>query len=122
MERQLPQLEMILFVDNLELKELIDLPDKLEFVEAQDSKAWLSIVNESFRDLPLTLGNVLLNLEYKEYFLKFPEDIWVETAPTMHSMPCSAFRITADNWSIAYCVDHEGILANAKASQGIKRS
>ena len=45
------------------------------------------------------------------------EDIWVETAPTMHTMPCSAFRVTADNWSIAYCVDHEGILANAKASQ-----
>ena len=37
-------------------------------------------------------------------------DIWIETAQTFHPCPCSAFRITADGWSIAFCTDHEGIL------------
>lgn len=46
MQRQLPQLEMILLADKF--KESIDLPSNLEFVEEQNSKAWLTIINETF--------------------------------------------------------------------------
>ncbi|SHN59507.1 HD domain-containing phosphohydrolase [Desulfovibrio litoralis] len=44
-------------------------------------------------------------------------DILIETTQTYHATICSAFRISADNWSFVYCTDHEGIVKGHTPTQ-----